>query len=70
MTEWILIVTVLWTQSGGLAHEWVQPMKSETECLEALAKWPERRQVYNGLGFTEVLGEVRCWPRADYEGWE
>jgi len=67
MAEWLLIVTVLWKQSEGLATEWVQPMKSEASCLEAVAKWPERRQVYNGLDFSLVLGEIRCQLRADYE---
>lgn len=68
MTEWILVVIVLWTQSGGLAPDWVEPMKNEVECLEAEAKWPEHRQVYNTLGFATTLGEARCWPRAYYEG--
>lgn len=67
MAEWLLVVTVLWKQTGVLATEWVEPMESYAVCIEEAAKWDAQRLIYNSLDFISVLGDVRCEQRVNYE---
>lgn len=68
MTKWVMIVTVMWVQGMEPAPDWVMPMESEAECLEALEEWPKWRRVYNDPDSIVTMKEVaRCQQRADYE---
>lgn len=66
MAEWLLVVTVLMKEAAQ--PDWVMPMASEAECLQAAAEWPKWRKTYETpADFLTFREDATCQQRADYE---